>query len=226
MKRRILTTAFVSALVVALFQSVGAEPPAVSRPEEKSVAPPVTDWKEDPVCRMVFFAVLEGLYADGVPNEVVDSIVPRKPTRGDNPVKTSFVVQCPLCHPVYEAFTQYQRRQAFRGDESKRDTFGKGLEPELVRSLKSENTQTRLTALRGLVHRWVERRLAMMRLSEAEMKDWTTKLNERSTQGRKTLSNLIQADPDYKGWSIYWGCAACNGSTDACKSVRSEQKPK
>ena len=32
-------------------------------------------WKDDPVCQMVFFAVLEGLYSQGVSDEVVESIV-------------------------------------------------------------------------------------------------------------------------------------------------------
>ena len=46
-----------------------------------------------------------------------------------------------------------------------------------------------------------------MRLTEVEKKQWTKKHNERSNQGRAFLSDLIGTDPNYKGWSIYWGYA-------------------
>lgn len=184
---------------------------------------PLPDWHADPVCQAVFFAVLEGLYADGVPDAVVDAIVPRSPKAGQNPVKTSFVVQCPLCQPVYEAFALYQKRPAFAGD-GKRNTFGKGVEPDLEKQLVSPDPRTRLSALKILVQRWVGRRLTAMRLTEAEKAEWTVKLNERSGQGRGLLSVLLRADPAYKGWSLYWGCAACNGTTAACGEVERSGK--
>jgi hypothetical protein len=195
--------------------AAGEPPTPTPKPAEKPA-----DWQADPVCHMVFFAVLEGLYRDGVPDEVVDSIVPRHPKEGQNPVKTSFVFQCPLCHPVYEAFALYQRRPAFSGEDKKRDTFGKGIDPELVTALKSENAKTRLGALATLVHRWVEHRLTMMRLTDAEKQEWVKKLGERSNQGQKHLSDLLGTDPAYKGWSTYWGCAACKGTTGACQAVK------
>jgi len=176
------------------------------------------DWQSDPVCRMVFHAVLEGLYEDGIPDSVVDSIVPKA---GTDPVKRSFVVQCPLCHPVYEAFAAYQKRPTFAGD--KRNTFGKGLDAETVKALTSDIPRTRLLALKPLVRTWVERRLTAMRLTAEEKKDWTTKLGERSAQGKAELARLIASDPNYKGWSGYWGCAACNGTTDACEAVKTKK---
>jgi hypothetical protein len=203
------------AIVWSSWIPADAEPPTPTpKPAEKPL-----DWQADPVCHMVFFAVLEGLYQDGVPDEVVDSIVPRHPKDGQNPVKTSFVFECPLCHPVYEAFALYQRRPAFSGDEKRRTTFGKGIDPELITALTSEQARTRLGALAKLVHRWVEYRLTMMRLSDTEKQEWVKKLGERSNEGRKHLSDLLGKDPAYKGWSIYWGCAACNGTTGACEAV-------
>jgi hypothetical protein len=201
--------------------AVTAESPA---PAQKSAEKP-PDWQADPVCQMVFFAVVEGLYRDGVPQEVVDKIVPPHPKEGQNPVKTSFVFQCPLCHPVYEAFALYQRRSAFSGDDKKRDTFSKGIEPELITALKSEDPRTRLGALVQLVHRWVEQRLTMMRLTDTEKQEWTKRLGERSNQGRLQLSDLLSKDPAYKGWSTYWGCAACKGTTSACNDLKAA-KPK
>ena len=39
-----------------------------------SLQPPTQEWRSDAACQIVFFAVLEGLYTDGVPDEVVDLI--------------------------------------------------------------------------------------------------------------------------------------------------------
>jgi hypothetical protein len=184
---------------------------------------PPPGWHADPVCQTVFFAVLEGLYTDGVPDRVVDAVVPRNPKDGANPVKTSFVVHCPLCQPVYEAFALYQKRPAFAGD-AKRSAFGKGIEPELDKQLVSPDPKTRLTALKVLVQRWVGRRLTAMRLTDAEKAEWTAKLAARSGEGRGLLSKLLGTDPAYTGWSLYWGCAACNGTTAASREVQAERK--
>jgi hypothetical protein len=197
-------------------------------PPERSPAPAtartkIPDWKTDPVCRMVFYAVLEGLYEDGVPDEVVDSIVPRQPKEGTNALKTSFVIECPLCHPVYEAFALYQKRPAFN-DDAKRNTFGKGIDEALVKDLKSETPRVRLTALRVLVQRWVERRLTMMNLTDEQKKDWQKRIQERGQQGLGFLTTWIGTDPNYKGWSGYWGCAACGGSEAACRVLHASGK--
>ena len=184
---------------------------------------PAPSWQDDPVCQVVFFATLEGLYRDGVPDEVVDAIVPRQPKCGQNPVKTSFVFQCPLCHPVYEAFALYQKRPAFVAG-GHRSTFGAGLDADLVRDLKNPEPKPRLSALAKLVKRWVEHRLAGMRLSDVEKKEWEAKLWARSAEGRNRLGKLLTADDSYKGWSIYWGCAACNGTTAASREVQGAAK--
>lgn len=180
--------------------------------------PPPPPWQDDPVCRMVFHAVLEGLYEDGVPDAVVDAVVPRDPKPGADLVKRSFVAQCPLCHPVYEAFAVYQKRPAFAG--STRATFGKGLTADEVKALTADDSRTRLQALAPLVQRWVGRRLEAMRLTAEEKADWTAKLKDRSGQGRAILSRVQVTDPAYKDWSLYWGCAACNGVTKACEAGR------
>src|SRR5262245_840254 len=162
---------------LAFFQLAPAEP---AKPAAPPPPKPSADWKEDPVCRMVFFAVLEGLYTDGVSTEAADRVVGRK--KGGAPdVKQTFVIQCPLCHPVYEAFCLYQQRPAFQG--GKRDTLGKGLDPRLEEGLRSEGLITRQRALEVVVQDWVGRRLAQMRLSAEEKAEWVRKLDERSTQG-------------------------------------------
>ena len=37
-------------------------------------------------------------------------------------------------------------------------------------------------------------------------------------KGKGKLISLIQDGNDYKQWSAYWGCAACNGSTLAAEA--------
>ena len=85
------------AISVPVIEFLKADP---NTADKRNVVKPKTaqvDWQKDPVCRMVFFAVLEGLYEDGVPGDVVDSIVPRKVGKGKHRMKTSFVFSCPLC---------------------------------------------------------------------------------------------------------------------------------
>ena len=207
-----------------------AAPAAPDDPQPKPAAPakvlppkPI-DWQDDPVCRMVFHAVLEGLYEDGVSDAVVDAIVPREAKSGDDPVKKSFVAKCPLCHPVYEAFAAYQKRPAFSGDSAKRNTLGKGLDAAVVKDLTGADLQKRLKALAPLVQKWVAVRLASMRLTKKETLDWQAQLSERSEQGKSMLYELMHKDPHYKDWSGYWGCAACNGTTDACRAMKPAQQ--
>jgi hypothetical protein len=205
-------------LIAALCQLSPADPPKAQAPKKEAPKPP-PDWKEDPVCKMVFFAVLEGLYEDGVSNEAVDNIVGRTKD-GKVEIRHTFVFQCPLCHPVYEAFRLYQQRPAFR---DKGDSFGKGIDPKLETNIRSTALRTRQGALQTLVHRWVERRLSGMGLSDEQRKDWARRLEERSNQGNALLSKLQGTDPWYGGWG-YGFCAACRGCTDVCNELKAPKK--
>lgn len=224
MRTRLLAVAAAAVSLAVRPAAVADTPPPKPGPAAAEKPAPA-DWKDDPVCRMVFFAVLEGLYTDGVPDSVVDSIVLRQPKDGTNPVKSSFVIQCPLCHPVYEAFATYQKRPAFN-DDAKRSTFGKGIKPELETKLLDRNNMTRLMALAELIGPWIERKLIAMRLTPDELKDWQVKLATRSNEGKRELIKLLGSDPNYKGWTTYWGCAACNGTTAACRQAKASPAAK
>jgi hypothetical protein len=206
-------------LVLGFITTLAGAPFSPAKPVKKAGPKPAKDWKEDRVCRMVFFAVLEGLYEDGVSSEAADNVV-GKTKDAPAQIKHTFVFQCPLCHPVYEAFRLYQQRPRFR---DKGNTFGKGLDPKLERDLRSERLRTRQTALQAVVHRWVERRLAGMRLSAKEKNDWARRLEERSQQGNALLSGLKTTDPWYRGWG-YGFCAACKGCTGVCKALKTAEK--
>ena len=216
-----LALGMIAALSVAHVSPSPAEP-AKKTPSlpARAAGKPADDWKADPVCQMVFFAVLEGLYGDGVSSEAADSVLGR--TKGSvAEIRQTFVIECPLCHPVYEAFRLYQQRPAFAG--GKRDTFGKGLEPTLERDMRSKGLHTRQHALQTVVHRWVERRLTQMRLSALEKKHWAARLEERSGQGNTLLTRLRGTDSWYAGWG-YGFCAACKGCTAVSDTLKSPDK--
>jgi hypothetical protein len=206
-----------AAAILGCHASAGARP-----------APPVEAkasdgrWQDDPVCRMVFFAVLEGLYEDGVPTEVVDLVVPRGET-GDDAVKHCFVIRCPLCNPVYEAFRLYQVRKPFASDPERADTFRrKPVAPETVPSLRSSDVYTRIRAMGGLVQPWIERRLESMRLTEAERVDWRGKLLARAKQGDGIFAEFKHAGGNVyaEKWFFYDGCQACKAVEQAVKKDR------
>jgi hypothetical protein len=185
---------------------------ALTLPANPSGAKPVADWQTDPACRLVFFAVLQGLYEDGVSDEVVNNIVPPD-KQGREQMRHSFVLDCPLCLPAYEAFRAYQ------GRPRNGPVLGQGLPAKTVEGLLSKTLSVRLMTLRGPIKRWVEARLITMKLTDEERQQWWTDITARVGQGRSTLEGLKKADPWYQGWSGYWGCAACLGAEDACRGL-------
>jgi hypothetical protein len=189
----------------------GAETSFQGKVVQKRGAPDAagTAWFQDPVCHMVFFAVLEGLYTDGVENETVDLIIP------SGRFQDHFVDCCPLCQPAYEAFRLYRSRERFIGFKEPPDTFGKGLDAMVVGKLRSSKKTERLEAIQGLVSTWVRRRLDSMRLSEEERTAWSQRVEERRQQGMARLQ-LEQA----KGQSDAKGCAICDGSAAAFRQTK------
>lgn len=183
-------------------------------------------WKDDPVCQMVFFAVLEGLYSQGVSDEVVESIVGPKCDTSDadkmrERIKRSFVLECPLCQPTFEAFVAYQSRPRF-SDGSNADNFGSGFEQSMKERLLSDRLQTRLEALKVFVQDCVSKKLAHVDMSEEEFADWGGRVMKRAQEGKQQLIGLTRSEESYQQWGIYWGCAACNGSRDAVQEKAAE----
>ena len=207
-------------LFAALALALGGPAAGTGPAQPKAGAAKVTDWKADPACRLVFHAVLEGLYEDGVTDDVVNNLVPPD-KQGREKMRHSFVLDCPLCQPAFEAFCVYQSRPKF-SDGSKASTFGKGLPEAVKKGLLSDTLSTRLITLRGPIRGWVEARLRSLKLTAEERQKWWKDINERAGQGTATLNAHKQADPWYKNWSGYWGCAACLGSQDATRGLLNE----
>ena len=195
--------------------------PGQIRAQEPTPKPPlaVKDWKADPECRLVFFAVLRGLYEDGVSDEVVDSIVPPD-RKGKDKMKWSFVLECPLCQPAFEAFRLYQSRPTF-SDGSDKSNFGDGSTIPADSGLFAEDVGVRVRALRPVMRKWVERQLRLNSLTDVQRGEWWNGMAARAQQGRTILSAHQGKDKWYDNWSGYWGCAACLGSRDAAGALRS-----
>ena len=74
--------------------------------------------------QLVFFAVLEGLYEDGVGTDDVDRILAVDPKTKQPRLEEHFVYSCPLCMPAFDAMVLYRSRPNFYGRKDSSDNFG------------------------------------------------------------------------------------------------------
>jgi hypothetical protein len=163
-------------------------------------------WVQSRASQLVFFAVLEGLYRDGVSNEVVDSIIPGK-GRFD---LEHFVYACPICHPAFEAFRLYRQRENFYGLKAPVNTFGLGLDHAVTVRLQSHDPEERRKGIEELINRWVKQRLDMMRLSEAERQAITREMEQGRKEGMNALKGATQTRTN---------CPICDGGFGACTNL-------
>jgi len=168
-------------------------------------------WTNSRASQIVFFAVLEGLYRDGVSNTDLDVIIP--PGKDGKPTfePENFVYACPLCHPAFEAFRLYYQRDMLFGFKGRIDTFGPGLDPVVRGQLHSPDASIRRQAVEGLISRWVAERLELMRLTDAERKSITDEMELARKQGMGALKK------DAAGNQSRTNCPICDGSFGACK---------
>jgi hypothetical protein len=205
---------------------VSAAEPTTSHVEKKlplpSLQPPTQEWRSDPACQLVFFAVLEGLYTDGVPDEVVDLIVPPKAEK-DGQVERCFVFRCPMCHAAYEAFVLYQRRQAFNGSNDAKSTFGRGFDAKIIDRLKSDVASTRVKAMGDLIRPWIDRKIDSIKMTVPERDALIAKMLRYAEEGNN-LFLARRADPSsvYHEWSFYGGCQACEAVQAIARRKASE----
>jgi hypothetical protein len=169
------------------------------------------DWPESRASQLVFFAVLEGLYHDGVSNDDVDIIIPPGTNGQPQFDREYFVYACPLCHPAFEAFRLYRHRDPVFGLKARVDTFGPGLDDSTRAQLRSPDAARRRGAVQGLINRWVAQRLDMMRFTASERADITREMDEGRRQGMKMLNQGPSASQSRTN------CPICDGSFGACK---------
>lgn len=178
-------------------------------------AVPPHDYLDDPVHQLVFFAVLEGCYRDGVSNEAVDLILPKNPDTGGVMMEYNFVYSCPLCMPVIEALRTYRVRTRFF-DKRARDTFGKGLSAEVMAKLAESDRKKRMPVLQALINSWVQARLDALRVTVAERAAWGVEIDDRRKRGAQALEALRTGEHGESYITLYadWPktCAVCDGA--------------
>jgi len=196
-------------------------------------------WYTSPWGQLVFFAVLEGLYADGVQPEVVRAVLsgpPDDPSVGGGArdpsslppeerwrqhlETTLFVPACPLCTPALVAFETYAARgplhfKGYHADGRPLDTFGPGLPDALVARLADPKRAVRLAALQELVTTWIERRLDFGRATAAEREELRRWMEDGRKAGMNQLGALRQSI-DSAAAASWPRCATCDASVEAC----------
>jgi hypothetical protein len=162
----------------------------------------------------IFFAVLEGLYRDGVSNEVVDAVV-RIDEQTNYPA--NFVWACPLCMPAYNAFLVYRGRREFTGMKLRRDTFGPGLAPERAERLLAVDSAVAQVALEDLILDWMDRRMDALRLTEEERAAWRSEMEIRRKQGMTYLDGYQRAGLG-GSYASMKTCPICEGANGASRA--------
>lgn len=169
----------------------------------------------NPRMRLIFYAVLEGLYEDGVSTKDARCILGE--TKGPLSA-TNFVPGCPVCIPAVEALRVYVGRLPFKSYKTKPDTFGKGLDAATKARLRSPEVRQRFDSVQQLVSRWIERRLTAMRLTSEERDlyrrdfEFGRKIGMSTLAAMRALSTRGAAEAP---WGDLGQCAACNAAVEA-----------
>jgi hypothetical protein len=166
----------------------------------------------DGTSRFIFYAVIEGLYEDGLSNEDVAQILMRKEKQS----YFHFIYACPICTPTIWALETYRMRpERFYGLKMRGSTFGQGLPEDLKKQLYSEDANQRLIAINTLVQKWMKRRIAAMNLSKSERSVLVKALEQKRRDGMNVLKifreekHLAENAPAYVDLEE---CAVCNGA--------------
>ena len=168
--------------------------------------------------KLIFYAVLEGLFEDGVAGEALELILPdaRSMTLEDAPEKTNFVYACPICMPTFDALRLYQARLPFYAQKgTKYNTYGLGLSEEIMKELRGTPFQRR-DAIEALINQWIQRRLDNLKLTDCERDQVEENLSAMRKKGEEMLKRF-QSEKNYNGFKKYYEnwkkCAACSGAS-------------
>ena len=139
--------------------------------------------------QFIFFAVLEGLYRDGLPDSTVDAIL------GES-IVDNFVISCPICTPAYDAFHVFQGRPQLTDYKKKYNDFG-GLMGRLTKeeraALQGEPEEKR-KQVQALISRWIEARISNHNLSQEEEAALRKKLREFREKGSAALERFKRGE--------------------------------
>ncbi len=164
--------------------------------------------------RFLFFASLEGLFEDGVPEDLVKVIL-EKDARGGY---VNFVYACPLCMPTLDAFRQYAARMEWEysvkgdryADDAKPSVLG-----EIAGLLGDKDVAVRRKGLGALVERYAKRRMDRLRLTVEERASWRQAMALGRKEGMRILESYTRSSPaETHGMER---CPTCDGANDWMK---------
>lgn len=162
--------------------------------------------------RFIFYAVLEGCYEDGIATTNVDQML----LMNTNVGFVHFVYACPICLPTVHALEAYRERPKHLAElKTHLNTFGPGLSAEQVKKLYSDRPTDQLEVINGLMQTWVTRRMAELRLTDAEKTQLKQNLEKMRQEGMKRLKQFQNGDPEHFKMSAFaevQQCAVCNGA--------------
>ena len=215
-------------VVVSSLVALGSALPALKNTQENDDSVLLHKASEGKLARFLFAAMLEGLYTDGVKNDIVDMVLRRsddvRPELAGSPMH--FVPACPVCTPAYDAFRVYRGREVLLSMQKKKaakrehakDTFGQGLSNEMRERILSDDVEKRLTAMAELTQRWVDRRLRSMRLTADERAAWQRQLALGRKRGMGNLVAINKRDSASGSKSSAYkmtACPFCDGAVGA-----------
>lgn len=164
------------------------------------------------VYKFVFLSVLEGLYTDNVPNEIVDRIIPPSEAGALPNIHEHFVYGCPLCSPTFYAFLTYRQRPPvpfLKNLEPVYDLEQTSLDNDFMERLASSDRKVRMAALQELINSWIARGMEASTLSASEK----AALAEGIRKGRERGMGLLKQSKDSN--SKMNRCAVCEGAFEA-----------
>lgn len=190
-----------------------------SRPSQGSAATPrpvpVTPSSAgnpgDANAAMIFFAVLEGLYEDGIPNEAVEVWLRKDRETGHY---ENFVYACPICSPALDALLLYRSRPKFYAMKGHPDTFGPGLTPTALARITGGDAATRSEEWGRRMQGWIERRLARLRLGPEERDAWRQTFEALRKVGNGLLDRY-RAESRPGHYASMKRCPSCDAAADA-----------
>ncbi len=206
------TTWFCSVLAAAILGAsltfgFSAQDPAPKPPI--AVLDPVV--YSDELRHPIFFAVLEGLYRDGVSNEVVDKLLEIDPV---TKYPANFIWACPICLPVIDALDVYRARPMFRGRKLATDTFGAGLAAEVREVLLHGDMAARQDALKILVEGWIRVWFEARRPTPEERARFQSLMEDGRKQGMAYLKAYRALGGSY---GLMDECPSCEAGNAAGK---------
>lgn len=185
-------------------------------PDSKSSKMPSEDHNFSETYQFIFFAVLEGLYHEGVSDTDVDALL----LQNDEKSYVNFIYACPICSPTLFAIQTYKNRPQFtslklHNYQTEQRTFGYGLLPETSKLLHSENPKDRLKALYSLVNLWISYRMDKMNLSVDDRNKLLHKIEKDRKSGAQLLESFSKNGTlkDYApSYSADDECVICNAA--------------